>query len=53
MENGTKPDYVFDGMTNDRDGNLYVATFGGSKIIKLDPRYLRASHLKAVEINVL
>ncbi|KAJ6639871.1 Regucalcin [Pseudolycoriella hygida] len=38
MQNGTKPDYIFDGMTNDQDGNLYVATFGGSKIIKLNPR---------------
>lgn len=40
MQDGTKPDYVLDGMTNDRDGNLYVGTFGGSRIIKLNPRYM-------------
>lgn len=38
--NGTKPDYILDGMTNDVDGNLYLATFDGSKIIKLDSRYI-------------
>lgn len=37
-EEGTIPSYIFDGMTSDLDGNLYVATFGGSKIIKVDPR---------------
>lgn len=28
---------VFDGMTIDTEGNLYVATWGGS-VIKIDPR---------------
>lgn len=37
-ENGQQPNYLPDGMTIDTDGNLYVATFGGSKIIKVDPR---------------
>lgn len=27
-----------DGMTIDTDGNLWIASFGGSKIIKIDPR---------------
>ncbi|XP_055306534.1 regucalcin-like [Sitodiplosis mosellana] len=39
IQNGFTPDYIFDGMTNDRDGNLYLATFGGSKIVKFNPRY--------------
>lgn len=30
-------------MTNDREGNLYVATFGGSKIVKFNPRYAKNS----------
>lgn len=38
IRNGVKPEFVLDGMTNDRHGNLYVATFGGSKIIKFNPR---------------
>lgn len=38
INNGVKPKYVFDGMTNDRSGNLYVATFGGSKIVKFNPK---------------
>lgn len=37
-KNGQKPSYILDGMTNDRDGNLYMATFGGSKVIKMDPK---------------
>lgn len=40
MQDGTKPDYLLDGMTNDRDGNLYVAAFNGSQIVKLNPRYI-------------
>lgn len=38
IQNGIKPGYLFDGMTNDRFGNLYVATFGGSKIVIFNPR---------------
>ncbi|XP_055307261.1 regucalcin-like, partial [Sitodiplosis mosellana] len=38
IQNGVTPDFVFDGMTSDLDGNLYLATFGGSKIVKFDPR---------------
>ncbi|KAG5887000.1 hypothetical protein JTB14_024216 [Gonioctena quinquepunctata] len=29
---------IFDGMTIDTDGNLWVAVFGESKVIKIDPR---------------
>lgn len=32
------PDYVLDGMTTDTDGNLYIATFGNSNIIELNPK---------------
>lgn len=40
VRDGIKPDFIFDGMTSDRDsGNLYLATFGGSKIVKFNPRY--------------
>jgi len=35
--NGQKPNFVPDGMTIDTDGNLYVATWGGSRIIKVNP----------------
>lgn len=31
------PDLVLDGLTNDNDGNLFITTFGGSKILKVDP----------------
>ena len=34
---GNNPGYVADGMTIDENGFLYVATFGGSKILKIDP----------------
>lgn len=37
-ENGGKPEYIPDGMTIDEEGNLYVATWGGSKILKVDPK---------------
>ncbi|KAJ6648676.1 Regucalcin [Pseudolycoriella hygida] len=33
----TSPDIVLDGLTNDNDGNLYITTFGGSKVFKVDP----------------
>lgn len=36
--NGQDPDFVPDGMTIDTQGNLYVATWGGSKVIKVDPK---------------
>lgn len=35
---GKAPDFVPDGMTIDAEGNLYVATWGGSKVVKIDPR---------------
>lgn len=38
--NGTKPSYVLDGMTNDVDGNLYFAVYAGKRIIKFNPRYI-------------
>lgn len=36
--NGGRPNFVADGMTIDSDGNLYVATFGASKIFKVNPK---------------
>uniref|UniRef100_A0A182W7R0 Regucalcin n=1 Tax=Anopheles minimus TaxID=112268 RepID=A0A182W7R0_9DIPT len=30
-------EYIGDGMTSDAEGNLYVAVFAGSKIIKINP----------------
>lgn len=41
IHGGIKPNFVFDGMTSDRDGNLYVAAWGGSKIVKFQPRYAK------------
>lgn len=35
--NGERPEFVPDGMTIDTNGSLYVATFGGSKILKINP----------------
>jgi sugar lactone lactonase YvrE len=35
---GKRPPFVPDGMTIDEDGNLYVATFGGFKIFKVNPK---------------
>lgn len=39
VKGGVEPNYIFDGMTSDKDGNLYAATFGGSKIMKINPKY--------------
>lgn len=44
--NGEGPGYFGDGMTNDADGNLYVATWGGSKVQKINPR------TKKVELEI-
>lgn len=35
--NGARPSFVPDGMTIDTDGFLYVATFGGSTVYKINP----------------
>ncbi|CRK88362.1 CLUMA_CG002139, isoform A [Clunio marinus] len=35
--NGNRPNFVPDGMTIDTNGSLYVATFGASKIYKINP----------------
>lgn len=38
FDNGIRPPpFVPDGMTIDEAGNLYVATFGGSKVLKVNP----------------
>lgn len=34
---GKRPDFVPDGMTIDSNGSLYVATFGASRIFKINP----------------
>lgn len=36
--NGKNPNFIPDGMTIDTEGNLYVATYGGSKVLKVDPK---------------
>lgn len=35
--NGERPPFVPDGMTIDANGSLYVATFGGSTVYKINP----------------
>lgn len=35
---GKNPGFIPDGMTIDTEGFLYVATWGGSKVVKVDPR---------------
>lgn len=35
---GKNPGFVCDGMTSDAEGNLYVATWGGSKLLKINPK---------------
>lgn len=35
--NDTRPAFVPDGMTIDADGNLYVALWGGYKVLKINP----------------
>lgn len=37
-KNGKVPRFVLDGMTSDVDGNLFITTFGGNKVIKIDPK---------------
>nr|XP_040226262.2 regucalcin-like isoform X1 [Anopheles coluzzii] len=46
--NGAHPGYVPDGMTSDADGNLYVATWGGSKVMKID----KGSQKLVLEIKI-
>lgn len=36
--NGKNPQFIPDGMTIDTEGNLYVAAFGGSKVLKVNPK---------------
>lgn len=33
---GKRPGFLPDGMTIDTDGNLYVALWDGSKVLKID-----------------
>jgi len=35
--NGQNPDFLPDGMTIDTEGNLYLAGFNGSKVLKINP----------------
>lgn len=35
---GVVPKFVADGMTIDSDGFLYVALFGASKVLKINPK---------------
>lgn len=35
--NGDRPSFGPDGMTIDADGFLYVATWGGAKVLRIDP----------------
>lgn len=44
-KDGKNPGFIPDGMTIDTDQNLYVATWGGSKIFKIDPELVRTSNL--------
>lgn len=39
-EDGKLPDYVLDGMTNDVEGNLFVATYNGHRIMKINPKWV-------------
>lgn len=39
-ENGKNPGFVPDGLTIDTEGNLYVTTFGGGNIYKVDPKWV-------------
>lgn len=42
-KNGKVPRYVLDGMTSDVDGNLFITTFGGNKVIKIYPKLVHYS----------
>ncbi|XP_031628645.1 regucalcin-like [Contarinia nasturtii] len=37
-ENGKVPEYIFDGMTSDVDGNLFIATYDDYKVMKINPK---------------
>lgn len=43
---GKGPGYFGDGMTHDENGNLYVAMWGGSKVMKINPK------TKKVELEI-
>lgn len=49
-KNGTVPNYVLDGMTNDIDGNLFIATYGANKVMKIDPKYVK--HASDSDISI-
>lgn len=52
--NGKVPGYVFDGMTSDVNGNLFITTFGGHKVVKIDPKYvIRMSIVGFLLIKIL
>lgn len=36
--NGERPNFIPDGMTIDANGDLYVATWAGSKVLKINPK---------------
>lgn len=40
-KNGTAPNYILDGMTNDIDGNLSIAVYGANKVMKINPKYIK------------
>jgi len=42
--NGERPSFLPDGMTIDTEGNLYVATWGGHKVLKVNPKTGRVEH---------
>lgn len=37
VDNNRRPGFLGDGMTIDTDGNLYIAAFNGSKVLKINP----------------
>lgn len=37
-DKGKNPGFLPDGLTIDTDGNLYVTKFGGSSVVKVNPK---------------
>lgn len=39
------------GLTADTNGDLYCGVFNGSKVIKIDPKYVRVDEILQTELN--
>lgn len=39
-------------MTNDIEGNLFIAVYGANKVLKIDPKYVKNSSASDISIRL-